>query len=135
MCYTCIGRVTTVVATAVTSQGPSPPEGLPRAGRGRARSTAARGAGRGLALRGRPSRTGGMSVATAVVTATEGDEAVTMDTAAVVSSAAGTTPSVTRTRYEFDMPWTQEEDQRLLEGFRLHTKPLEPGSDPTKQNT
>ena len=129
------GRVTTVVATAVTSQGPSATEVPSRAARGRSRGTSARGPARGPALRGRPSRTGGMSVATAVVTATEGEEAATMDTAAVASSAAGAAPTVTRNRYEFDLPWTPEEEHRLLEGYRLHTKPAEQAIDPAKPLT
>lgn len=123
--------MTTVVATAVTSQSPLVAEVPARALRGRGRGATARGAGRGPALRGRPSRTGGMSVATAVVTATEGEEAATLDTA-VMSSAAGT-PTVTRNRYEFDLPWTQEEEQRLMEGFKLHTKPVEQGDSAKSQ--
>ena len=122
-----------MVATAVTSQSPLATEVPARAARGRGRGATARGAGRAPALRGRPSRTGGMSVAAAVVTATEGEEAATMDTA-VMSLAAGT-PTVTRNRYEFDLPWTQEEEQRLVEGFRLHTKAAEQGTDPAKSQT
>ena len=129
------GRVTTAVATAVTNQGPSATEVPSRAGRGRGRGASARGPARGPALRGRPSRTGGISVATAVVTATEGEEAATMDTAAVISSAAGAAPTVTRSRYEFDLPWTPEEERRLLEGYRLHTKPAEQAIDSAKPLT
>ena len=53
------GRVTTVVATAVTSQAPAAMEAPPRPGRGKGRGAAAKGPGKGPALRGRPSqRTG-----------------------------------------------------------------------------
>lgn len=128
----CAGRVTTVIATAVTTQGI---EGPSRATRGRGRGAAARGPARGPALRGRPSRTGGMSVATAVVTATEGEEAATIDTAAVMSPAAGAASTVTRNRYEFDLPWTDEEEQRLLEGYMLNTKAAEQAIDPAKSST
>lgn len=135
VCGVSPGRVTTVVATAVTNQGPSATEVPSRAARGRSRVAATRGSARGPALRGRPTRTGGMSVATAVVTATEGEEAATMDTAAVTSSAAGAAPTITRNRYEFDLPWTPEEEHRLLEGYKLHTKPAEQAIDSAKSLT
>lgn len=52
------GRVTTVVATAVTGQGAPALEAPPRPGKGKARGAAAKGPPKGPALRGRPSRTG-----------------------------------------------------------------------------
>ena len=121
-----------MVATAVTNQVTA--EVPSRGARGRGRGATARGSARGPALRGRPSRTGGMSVATAVVTATEGEEAATMDTAAVMSAAGGAS-TVMRNRYEFDLPWTPEEEHRLLEGYRLYTKPAEEAVDLAKSST
>ena len=134
MTHPCAGRVTTVVATAVTNQGPAATDAPPRAARGRGRAAATKGPSKGPSLRGRLSRTGGMSVATAVVTAAEGEGTAAVDTA-VVSSAAGTPSDVTRSRYEFDLPWTDDEKQRLMEGFRLHTRPAEQGPESTKSLT
>ena len=64
--------------------------------------------------------TGGMAVAAAVLTTTEGEEVGTVDTAAAVTSEAGGTPTVARTRYEFDLPWTPEEEQKLAEASSLN---------------
>ncbi len=64
--------------------------------------------------------TGGMAVAAAVLTTTEGEEVGTVDTAAAVTSEAGGTPTVARTRYEFDLPWTPEEEQKLAAASSLN---------------
>ena len=50
------GRVTTVIATAVTSQAPPAPELAPKSGRGKGRAAAAKGPGKAPALRGRSSQ-------------------------------------------------------------------------------
>ncbi len=55
------GRVTTVVATAVTNQGAPPLDAPPRPGRSKGRGAAAKGPPKAPALRGRPSRTGDMA--------------------------------------------------------------------------
>ena len=61
-----------------------------------------------------------MAVAAAVLTTTEGEDVGTVDTAAAVTSEAGGTPTVARTRYEFDLPWTPEEEQKLAEASSLN---------------
>ncbi len=55
-----------------------------------------------------------MTVAAAVLTATEGEEVSVLDTATAATSEAGVAPAVSRARYEFDLPWTQEEEQKLI---------------------
>ncbi len=64
--------------------------------------------------------TGGMAVAAAVLTTIGGEDVGTVDTAAAVTSEAGGNPTVARTRYEFDLPWTPEEEQKLAEASSLN---------------
>ena len=59
-------------------------------------------------------------MAAAVLTTTEGEDLATLDTAAAATSEAGGTPTVTRTRYEFDLPWTPEEEQKLVHASSLY---------------
>ena len=64
--------------------------------------------------------TGGLGVATAVLTATEGEEGAMLDTAAAAATEPGAAPVMSRARYELDPAWTEHEEQRLLEATDLY---------------